>query len=57
MWQERHDTRTLIARQIAVHEGRVWDRLDHKARAALLTLADSILATVERTKQPKVHLR
>lgn len=44
----RTETLTLIARQIAVSEGRIWDKLDHKARAALLTLAGSIMATVER---------
>jgi hypothetical protein len=51
---QRDEAKTLIARQIAVSEGRVWDRLDHKARAILLTLAESILATVERKMmQPK----
>jgi hypothetical protein len=45
------ETKTLIARQIAVHEGRVWDRLDHKARAVLLTLAGCIIATTERRSQ------
>lgn len=44
----RTEAKTLIARQIAVSEGLVWDRIDHKRRAVLMTLADSILATIER---------
>lgn len=47
----RDEAKTLIARQIAVSEGLVWERIDHKRRAALMTLADCILATVERKGQ------
>lgn len=45
---KRIEARNLVARQIAVSEGLIWDRIDHKRRAAILTLADSILATIER---------
>lgn len=44
----RTETKTLIARQIAIAEGKIWDRLPQKARAGYLTLANNILATVER---------
>lgn len=44
----RTETKTLIARQIAIAEGKVWDRLPQKARAGYLTTATNILATVER---------
>lgn len=44
----RTETKTLIARQIAIAEGKVWDRLPPKARTGYLTLAGNILATVER---------
>ena len=44
----RDETKTLIARQIAVNQGLVWDRIDHKRRAGIMTLAEGILATVER---------
>jgi TRAP-type C4-dicarboxylate transport system substrate-binding protein len=41
-------TKLLVARQIAVFNGQVWNRLDVKAQTRLLTLAASIIATVER---------
>ena len=44
----RDETLTLIARQIAISEGRVWNSITHNTRAELLTLAGNILATVER---------
>lgn len=44
----RAEAKTLIARQIATNEGRVWDRLDAKAHATLNTLAENLIATVER---------
>lgn len=45
-----NDTATLIARQIAVFNGLVWDRLTDKTRITYLTLARSIMATMERTR-------
>lgn len=44
----RTETKTLIARQIAIAEGKVWDRLPRSAQIGYLTLANNILATVER---------
>lgn len=44
----RDDAKTLIARQIAIAEGKVWDRLPRSAQIEYLTLAGNILATVER---------
>jgi hypothetical protein len=44
----RDECKTLIARQIAIHEGRNWTRLPEKNRIDYLTLAGNILATVER---------
>jgi len=45
---QRDECRLTIARQIAIAEGRVWDRLPPKITAHYITLAGNILATVER---------
>ena len=44
----RKETLTLLARQLAIWQGQVWERLAEKQRAGLLTLAGNLLATVER---------
>lgn len=44
----RRDCKMLIARQCALAQGQQFDTLDHKQRVIYFTLADSILATVER---------
>jgi hypothetical protein len=38
----------LIARQIAIYNGQIWEKVDAKTRAGLMTLAQSIIATIER---------
>lgn len=44
----RSETLFLVARQIATFNGQIFDKLDMRKRAATLTLAENILATVER---------
>lgn len=44
----RGDTKILIARQIAMQHGRVWQSLSQKTQTEILVLAENILATVER---------
>ena len=48
----RERARIQIARQIAIHEGYIWqqhpDAKQIKKQAQLMTLAGNILATVER---------
>lgn len=39
---------TMIARQIAVRNGLVWTKLPQKLQIEYTTLAENILATVER---------
>lgn len=46
--KKRDKCRELIARQCAINEGLVWDRLDYKVQARYTTLAHSIMATYER---------
>lgn len=38
----------LMAKQCAIFNGLVWDRIDDKAKARYETLATNLLATVER---------
>lgn len=45
---KREASLTLIARQIAVFNGHVWDRLPPNIQIRYKTLAGNILATVER---------
>ncbi len=40
-----------IAKQIAVFNGQIFDKLAGRQRAALMTLANSILATVQRLQR------
>jgi hypothetical protein len=49
----RTETKTLIARQTAIHQGLVWERVlrQPKLLASYLTLAENILATIERKAQ------
>jgi len=43
------DPRVLaIARQIATYNGQIFDKVNPKVRAGLVTLATSIIATMER---------
>ena len=45
------DPRVLaIARQVATYNGQIFDKVNPKVRAALLTLATSIIATMERLR-------
>lgn len=44
----RTETKLLIARQIATLEGYVWDKLNPGRKVILETVAENILATVER---------
>ena len=53
----REECRLTIARQIAIGEGRVWERLPAKMVAHYMTLAGNILATVERVAPGKVWIR
>ena len=47
----RTETKTLIARQCATFVGQDFNKLDAKKQAAWKTLAERILATVERKMQ------
>lgn len=44
----RHETIRAIARQIALSEHVVFDKLDAKNRMRIETMAENIMATVER---------
>jgi hypothetical protein len=44
----RSETKTLIARQISLIEGRSWHQLSTAKRLEYLTHAENLLATVER---------
>ena len=46
----RGETKILIARQIAIFNGQSWERLSPERKNATLTLAENILATVERNQ-------
>jgi hypothetical protein len=50
--EAEHDAQTtmLVARQVAVFNGQIWDRLSDKTKYQLLTLAASIRATIERRR-------
>jgi hypothetical protein len=37
-----------MAKQVATYNGQIWDRLDERTRRELMTLANSLYATVER---------
>lgn len=45
----RAETKHLIARQVAIFNGQQFEKLALKPKLAMLTLAESILATVERS--------
>ena len=46
---ERDNTTVLaVAKQVATFNGQILEKLDQKNKAALMTLAHSILATVAR---------
>lgn len=47
---KREVTITLIARQIAVSQGMIWDKLPPKRQIEVKTLAQNIVATVERSQ-------
>ncbi len=53
----REETRLLLARQLAQHNGQVWERLEPKYRERLLTFAGNLLATVERKAEVKWRRR
>lgn len=44
----RAETKVLIARQVSLVEGRSWSQLSAASRIQYLTIAENILATVER---------
>lgn len=49
---ERENTMALaVAKQIATFNGQIFAKLDAKQRATLMTLAHSIIATVERLRK------
>ncbi len=48
MIQSRDEAKRLTARQIAIADHKVWDRLPNKSQAMYLTLAENIIVTIER---------
>jgi len=44
----RADTKRLIARQLCIANEQIWDKLSIKQAVTYLTLAETIIATVER---------
>ena len=48
MPEERKAVLLLLARQVALRDGLVWERLNVKARDRALAFAGVLLATVER---------
>lgn len=52
-YSSRMDARLLIARQVALCNGQQWDKLAPKQREIYRTLAENILATVERKASVK----
>jgi hypothetical protein len=44
----RDRAKIAIARQVAINNGQTWERLNHANQNRYLTLAENILATVER---------
>jgi hypothetical protein len=49
----RDEAKLLIARQIAINNGLVWGNLKLRDQYIYLTLAENILATVERKAEVK----
>ncbi len=44
----RDKTKLLLARQLAIQQEQIWEKLAPRARERLLTFAGTLLATVER---------
>jgi hypothetical protein len=44
----RTDCKTLLAKQVAIFSGHIWAKLPDKIKDRYLTLAEIMLATVER---------
>jgi hypothetical protein len=50
MSQEQYASKIMfaLAKQIATYNGQIFDKLDERTRRELMTLANSLLATVRR---------